>query len=104
MFVHHRALVQTNSFRFVRSGEKAENPYGKFVTPTIVSWYIMKGDNISNSRPRKKFYTINYGGAHATPRRAIPLGVQPVQVHVLPRVPTEQRRGVQVTRASELRI
>lgn len=69
-FVYHKGGVRTSSIRLARFGEMAENSYGKFVTPTIVSWYTMKGDNVSNAYLRKKFNTIDYGRAHVPHRDA----------------------------------
>lgn len=36
--VYHKEGVGSHAFRFSNSTEQAENPYGAFVTPTIISW------------------------------------------------------------------
>ncbi|MCX4026235.1 NPP1 family protein [Endozoicomonas sp. SM1973] len=55
----------THSFRFAHSGESVSNPYynGAWVTPTIVSWYEMKGDGVTNSTMRDLFNGYSYGKA-----------------------------------------
>ncbi len=55
--------IQTHAMRFARPNEPAENREGKFVTPTIISWYKLYGDNINNSAMRNFLNTFNYGSA-----------------------------------------
>lgn len=63
-FVYHKDGVQTHAIRFAKKGEVAENEYGTFVTMTVVSWYQMVGDGVSNADLRHKLNTYNYGSAH----------------------------------------
>lgn len=63
-FVYHKDGVLTHAMRFAKSGEGAENNYGRFVTPDIVSWYTMYGDGVSNSDLRYKLNTYDYGKAN----------------------------------------
>lgn len=61
--VYHKDGVTTHAFRFAKAGEYAENAYGTFVTPTIVSWYQMVGDGLSNSQMRARLNSFDYGSA-----------------------------------------
>jgi hypothetical protein len=61
--VYHKDGVLTHAMRFAKPDEVAENPYGQFVTPPIVSWYELVGDGISNEAMRAKLNTFNYGSA-----------------------------------------
>ncbi|WP_144395270.1 NPP1 family protein [Pleionea sediminis] len=61
--VYHKDGVTTHAFRFAKSNESAENSYGHFVTPPIISWMFMKGDGVSNAELRNKLNTYNYGSA-----------------------------------------
>lgn len=61
--VYHKDGVSTHAMRFAKSGETAENAYGTFVTPTIISWATMKGDGISNATLRSNLDTYDYGSA-----------------------------------------
>ena len=67
-------LERTNLFAFswhfgchvselAKPGEVAENPYGQFVTPIIVSWYTVLGDGVSNEQMRNKLNAFDYGSA-----------------------------------------
>lgn len=62
--VYHKDGVTTHAFRFAKSNEYAENPYGSFVTPTIVSWYQMVGDGLSNQDMRWRLNSFDYGSAN----------------------------------------
>jgi len=61
--VYHKDGVSTHAMRFASSGEVAENPYGQFVTPTITSWYQLKGDGVTNEQMRIKLNSFDYGSA-----------------------------------------
>lgn len=62
---HDNSLVNgaTHSFRFAKPGETAENPYGRFVTPQIATWYEMVGDGLHNSEMRERLNGFDYGSA-----------------------------------------
>lgn len=62
-FVYHKDGVQTHAMRFAKNNEIAENPYDRFVTPTIVSWYEASGDGISNPMLRTRLNNFDYGSA-----------------------------------------
>ena len=61
--VYHKDGPGTHAFRFAKSNEVAENPYGRFVTPTITSWYNLRGDGLSNQEMRTRLDTFDYGRA-----------------------------------------
>ncbi len=61
--VYHKDGITTHAFRFAKNNEYAENPYGSFLTPTIVSWYQMEGDGLSNADMRSRLNTYDYGSA-----------------------------------------
>lgn len=61
--VYHREGLRTHSLRFADPGEVAENPYGAFVTPTLISWDNLIGDGICNEKMREKLNSFNYGEA-----------------------------------------
>ena len=61
--VYHKEGPLTHAFRFAKRDERAENPYGRFVTPTIVSWYEMYGDGLSNIQMRNLLNNFDYGSA-----------------------------------------
>ncbi|SHF00327.1 NPP1 family protein [Vibrio gazogenes] len=63
-FVYHKDGLLTHAFRFSKTGEVAENPYGYFVTPDIVSWYTMYGDQVSNDTLRNQLNRYDYGSAN----------------------------------------
>ena len=46
--------------RFAKPGEVAENPYHRFVTPPIASWYELKGDGLSNEEMRNRLNEFCY--------------------------------------------
>jgi hypothetical protein len=60
---HDNSLVNghTHSFRFAKTNEVAENPYGRFITPPIVSWTEMVGEGVSNAQMRDKLNSFDYG-------------------------------------------
>ncbi|MFE8073370.1 NPP1 family protein [Marinobacteraceae bacterium S3BR75-40.1] len=62
--VYHKDGLLTHAFRFAKSNEYAENPYGAFLTPTIVSWYAMVGDGLSNAEMRARLNSFDYGSAN----------------------------------------
>jgi hypothetical protein len=54
----------THAMRFAtRNDNRAENPYHRFVTPTIVSWDNLHGDSLDNQTMRSKLNRFNYGKA-----------------------------------------
>ncbi|WP_231098044.1 NPP1 family protein [Pseudoalteromonas luteoviolacea] len=61
--VYHKDGLLTHALRFAKQNEIAENDYGYFVTPPIISWYHMTGDGISNQILRDKLNTYDYGSA-----------------------------------------
>lgn len=61
--VYHKDGVATHAMRFAQSGEVAENPYGQFVAPNIISWYELKGDGVTNAQMRTKLNAYDYGSA-----------------------------------------
>lgn len=61
--VYHKDGSSTHAMRFAKSDETAENPYGVFVTPTIISWYSMTGDNVNNATLRSNLNSYDYGSA-----------------------------------------
>ncbi|MCW8331038.1 NPP1 family protein [Photobacterium sp. SDRW27] len=62
-FVYHKEGGLTHALRFAKNNEIAENPYGRFVTPTITSWYELTGDFLSNLEMRNKLNSFDYGSA-----------------------------------------
>ncbi|RXF03897.1 NPP1 family protein [Pseudoalteromonas sp. PS5] len=61
--VYHKDGILTHALRFAKHNEIAENGYHRFVTPPIISWYHMTGDNISNIDLRDKLNQYDYGSA-----------------------------------------
>lgn len=61
--VYHKDGVTTHALRMAKPGEVAENSYGQFVTPTIISWYEMRGDGLTNEQMRNKLNAYDYGSA-----------------------------------------
>lgn len=67
--VYHKDGALTHAFRFAKTGETAENPYGRFVTPPIVSWYEFTGDGHINGKwsnliMRTLLNSYDYGSAN----------------------------------------
>jgi len=62
-FVYHKDGVLTHAMRFASAGEVAENPYGDFFAPVIVSWYEVTGDGIANEEMRSLLNAYDYGSA-----------------------------------------
>lgn len=62
--VYHKDGATTHAFRFGGEDELAENPYGHFVTPDIVSWFTAKGDNFNNQDFRSLMNGFDYGSAN----------------------------------------
>lgn len=61
--VYHKDGLGTHAMRFAGRDETAENPYGHFVTPILISWFSLSGDGISNSEMRTKLNKFDYGSA-----------------------------------------
>ncbi|MDK2594574.1 NPP1 family protein [Pseudoalteromonas obscura] len=61
--VYHKDGLLTHALRFAKSNEIAENDYGRFVTPPIISWYHMHGDGLTNQALRDKLNQYDYGSA-----------------------------------------
>lgn len=62
--VYHKDGVATHAFRFAKTAEVAENPYGAFVTPPIISWYAFSGDGWNNLVMRTLLNNYDYGSAN----------------------------------------
>ena len=62
---HDNSLANghTHSFRFAKTDEVPENPYGRWVTPTSASWTEMAGNGVTNAQMREKLNTFDYGSA-----------------------------------------
>ena len=61
--VYHKDGGLTHALRFAKDNEYAENPYGSFLTPTIISWYEVSGDGIDNAGLRQLLNSYDYGSA-----------------------------------------
>lgn len=61
--VYHKDGILTHALRFAKDNEYAENPYGSFITPTIISWYQLEGDGLSNQEMRNRLNSYDYGSA-----------------------------------------
>ncbi|WP_440053687.1 NPP1 family protein [Pseudoalteromonas sp. T1lg65] len=61
--VYHKDGILTHAMRFAKSNEVAENAYGRFVTPPIISWYEMTGDALTNQALRDRLNSYDYGSA-----------------------------------------
>jgi hypothetical protein len=61
--VYHKDGVSTHALRFANSNERAENPYGRFVTPTLISWDNLYGDGLDNRTMVAELNSFNYGHA-----------------------------------------
>lgn len=59
--VYHKDGVTTHAMRMAKVNEVAENGYGQFVTPAIVSWYEVKGDGLTNEQMRSRLNSYDYG-------------------------------------------
>lgn len=62
--VYHKDGALTHAMRFAKSSEVAENPYGTFVTPPIISWYAMHGDGWNNLVMRNLLNNYDFGNAN----------------------------------------
>ena len=62
--VYHKDGVGTHALRFAKTSEAAENPYGIFVTPTLISWYDFSGDGWNNIVMRTRLNNFDYGSAN----------------------------------------
>ncbi|MCV2886000.1 NPP1 family protein [Aestuariibacter sp. AA17] len=73
--VYHKDGALTHAMRFAKQPtEIAENPYGRFVTPTITSWYKIVGDGLSNADMRYRLNNYDYGSAHISVKDSSFLG------------------------------
>ncbi|AJQ93706.1 NPP1 family protein [Gynuella sunshinyii] len=61
--VYHKDGLLTHAMRFAQTAEVAENPYGAFVTPPIISWYAFKGDGWNNLIMRTLLNRYDYHSA-----------------------------------------
>lgn len=61
--VYHKDGVATHAMRFAKAGEVAENAYGQFVAPNLISWKALWGDGLSNAQVRAKLNAFDYGSA-----------------------------------------
>ncbi|WP_308364651.1 MULTISPECIES: NPP1 family protein [unclassified Microbulbifer] len=68
--VYHKDGIGTHAFRFAKDNEYAENPYGAFVTPEIVSWYQFYGDGLDNREMRNRLNGFDYGSANLPMRNS----------------------------------
>lgn len=66
--VYHKDGGSTHAFRFAKQGEIAENPYRRFVIPTLTSWCNLTGDGLSNAIMRSKLNNFDYGSANVPVR------------------------------------
>ncbi len=62
--VYHKDGLTTHAMRFAGANEYAENAYGQFVTPPIISWYSMYGDGVDNEELRARLNAFDYGSAN----------------------------------------
>jgi len=60
--VYHKDGVTTHAFRHA-TDSSAENPYGEWMIPDVVSWYEMTGDGVTNAEMRALFNDYDYGSA-----------------------------------------
>ncbi|MFK0572600.1 NPP1 family protein [Endozoicomonas sp.] len=61
--VYHKDGGLTHALRFAKRNEKAENPYGKFVTPPLVSWEKLRGDGLDNGGMIARLNAFDYDSA-----------------------------------------
>ena len=62
--VYHKDGISTHAMRFANLGEIAENPYGAFVIPPIISWYEFTGSGWNNLVMRTLLNNYDYGSAN----------------------------------------
>jgi hypothetical protein len=62
--VYHQDGLSTHAMRFAGRNEIAENPYGRFVTPTLTSWDSLYGEGIDNKTMIAKLNNFDYGSAN----------------------------------------
>ena len=60
--VYHKDGVLTHAFRHA-TDSSAENAYGEWVLPSVVSWYEMAGDGVDNAEMINLFNSAGYGSA-----------------------------------------
>ncbi|MCE4537247.1 NPP1 family protein [Pelomonas sp. P7] len=64
-FVYHKDGALTHAMRFAGATEyAAENPYGSWVLPALVSWTTLWGDGVSNATMRSLLNGFDYGSAN----------------------------------------
>ncbi|WP_035482221.1 NPP1 family protein [Gallaecimonas xiamenensis] len=61
--VYHKDGLLTHAMRFSKINELAENPYGRFVTPAITSWFTLRGDGLDNAAMGQRLNSYDYGSA-----------------------------------------
>lgn len=68
--VYHKNWGRTHAFRFAHSDERgdenAENHLRRWVTPTLVDWFEMKSDDVSNRQLRRKLNNHDFGSANCS--------------------------------------
>lgn len=65
--VYHKDGVATHAFRFAKPNEKPENHKNEWLTPTLVDWDTMKGDDKTpNAKLRDILNKHNFGGANCS--------------------------------------
>lgn len=62
--VYHKDGLATHSFRYADPGEQPENHRKQWITPTLVDWYTMKGDGVSNEQLRRSLNEHSFGEAN----------------------------------------
>lgn len=68
--VYHKDGALTHALRFAKDNEYAENPYGYFVMPDIISWYQFYGDGLDNREMRNRINGFDYGSANLPVRNS----------------------------------
>eukprot|EP00924_Labyrinthula_sp_SR-Ha-C_P001956 snap_masked-scaffold_30-processed-gene-3.86-mRNA-1 protein AED:0.01 eAED:0.01 QI:0/-1/0/1/-1/1/1/0/247 len=63
-FVYHKDGVSTHALRFADTNEAAENSYGTFVTPVVISWFEASTGYITNSNYRSLMNGFDFGSAN----------------------------------------
>eukprot|EP00924_Labyrinthula_sp_SR-Ha-C_P014378 maker-scaffold_20-snap-gene-4.49-mRNA-1 protein AED:0.00 eAED:0.00 QI:218/1/1/1/1/1/2/90/247 len=63
-FVYHKEGVGSHALRFSDSSEVAENAYGSFVTPPIISWFEATSESLTNAEYRSLMNGFNFGSAN----------------------------------------
>lgn len=63
-FVYHKEGPHTHAMRFAKVGERAENEWGQFLTPTVVDWHQMSSPRVSNADYKRILNTTDFGKAN----------------------------------------